>query len=176
MTEAGWYEDPEQHGRGRRYWDGSQWTEHYENAAPAAAPTPQVAQPAAQELPPAGWKDDPEGGPGMRYWDGKEWTDNYHPPRDGTAEQPAAASSPAAEAAPAKSSSLDETQLDVRGYQAEESAAADPTPSTPSTPVSEPVATPTPNEDDVTGRLRAIEAQLAALSEKAGIPYDKPGS
>jgi len=139
MTEAGWYEDPERHGRGRRYWDGSQWTDHYEHPEPAqAAPAPQPVQqqPPAQQLPPAGWKDDPEGGPGMRYWDGQQWTDHYHPPRDAaTAQQPAAggvaaaavqtpqpaaAEQPGSAAAvPAQerqTSSLDETQLDVRGY------------------------------------------------------------
>lgn len=124
MTEAGWYEDPEQHGRGRRYWDGAQWTEHYEFAAPAQqqqAPQPvqqQVQQP-VQQLPPAGWKDDPEGGPGMRYWDGSQWTDHYHPPRDAVpvAEQPSVAQqqAPAAQQ-PRQTSSLDETQIDVRGY------------------------------------------------------------
>ncbi len=133
MTEAGWYEDPEGHGRGRRYWDGSSWTEHYEHAAAEQAPAqqaPAVQQQPAQQLPPAGWKDDPEGGPGMRYWDGSQWTDHYHPPRD-TAQQPAAggfqpagqAFQPATGSEPAVASSsgqqvssLDETQLDVRGY------------------------------------------------------------
>ena len=143
MTEAGWYEDPERLGRGRRYWDGSQWTEHYEHPAqapaqqaPAQAAPVQAQQAApAQALPPAGWKDDPEGGPGMRYWDGSQWTDHYHPPREGgAAQQPAAGGfqpasqafqpageqgqAPAAAPAPAQrqTSSLDETQLDVRGY------------------------------------------------------------
>lgn len=161
MTEAGWYEDPEQHGRGRRYWDGSQWTDHYEHPAPAQqAPVQQAPQPVqqqqpAQQLPPAGWKDDPEGGPGMRYWDGQQWTDHYHPPREAAAQQPAsggfqpaaqafqpAAAAPAAAPAPAQerqTSSLDETQLDVRGYhggQPEEAASeAPPAAAVPSDPI-----------------------------------------
>lgn len=131
MTEAGWYEDPEQHGRGRRYWDGAQWTEHYEFGA-AAQQTPVLEQPQqpAQQLPPAGWKDDPEGGPGMRYWDGAQWTDHYHPPRDAApAVQPAAqAYQPAPVQQPRQTSSLDETQIDVRGYHGgrPEQAASDP--------------------------------------------------
>lgn len=138
MTEAGWYEDPERHGRGRRYWDGSQWTDHYEHPAPAQqaqAPAQPVAEQApAQQLPPAGWKDDPEGGPGMRYWDGQQWTDHYHPPRE-AAPAAAAAATPAVAAAAAperQTSSLDETQLDVRGYhggrpeEAAPAAAAEP--------------------------------------------------
>ena len=173
MTEAGWYADPEGHGRGRRYWDGSQWTEHYEHpapaqqAAPAPAPQPVVQQQApAQQLPPAGWKDDPEGGEGLRYWDGQQWTDHYHPPRDqapaaasssfepaSQAFQPSTGSEPAVQAAPAAGAaaaaaatpspgSLDETQLDVRGYHGgrpeepsaapeTEPSAADATPATP---------------------------------------------
>ncbi len=176
MTEAGWYEDPERHGRGRRYWDGGQWTEHYEHPAPAAqaapvtpAPQPVVQQQApAQQLPPAGWKDDPEGGPGMRYWDGNQWTDHYHPPREAsTGQQAAAAATPAASAfkpaeaqpapaaSPAKSSSLDETQLDVRGYQggrADETPAAAPEPAASPTPAAatpEPAAAPEPAAEPV---------------------------
>ncbi len=179
MTEAGWYADPEGHGRGRRYWDGSQWTEHYEHpapaqqAAPAPAPQPVVQQQApAQQLPPAGWKDDPEGGEGLRYWDGQQWTDHYHPPRDpapaaasssfepaSQAFQPSTGSEPAVQAAPAAGAagaaaaaaatpspgSLDETQLDVRGYHGgrpeEPSAAPETEPSaadaTPATPAEE---------------------------------------
>jgi len=30
--------------------------------------------------------------------------------------------------------------------------------------------------DQIFARLRAIEAQLAVLSEKAGVPYDAPGA
>ena len=93
MTEAGWYADPEGHGRGRRYWDGSSWTEHYENPAPVQArpaPVPQPVQQPAAQLPPAGWKDDPAGGGGLRYWDGAQWTDHYHPAQEpATAQQPA---------------------------------------------------------------------------------------
>ncbi|MFN8152392.1 MAG: DUF2510 domain-containing protein [Solirubrobacterales bacterium] len=204
MTEAGWYADPEGHGRGRRYWDGSQWTEHYEHPAAAeAAPAqqPAVQQQAPAQLPPAGWKDDPDGGPGMRYWDGKEWTDHYHPPRDGagTAEQPAAggfepasqafqpatgsepavAAPAAAAAAAASPGSLDETQLDVRGgYQAgqEEPAAEAPAEPAPSEPDAAPAAADgdAAGAADVSARLGAIEDQLAALSEKAGIPYNRP--
>lgn len=35
--DAGWFEDPEGHGRGRRYWDGAAWTDHYEAPPPPAA-------------------------------------------------------------------------------------------------------------------------------------------
>lgn len=77
----------------------------------------------------------------MRYWDGQQWTEHYHPPREAAAapqpasggfapageafqpaaeQQPAAAPAAAAAAASAvperQTSSLDETQLDVRGY------------------------------------------------------------
>jgi uncharacterized protein DUF2510 len=151
VTEAGWYADPEGHGRGRRYWDGSQWTEHYEHPAQAQPAPVQPVQQApvqqpAQQLPPAGWKDDPEGGPGMRYWDGQQWTDHYHPPRDAaTAQQPAAGgfqpaseafqpstgSEPAVSTPPAQAStpgSLDETQLDVRGYHGGREESATPAP------------------------------------------------
>ena len=48
QTPAGWYPDPSGSGR-QRYWDGSQWTEHY---APAAQAAPAYAQPAPK--PPVG--------------------------------------------------------------------------------------------------------------------------
>jgi len=41
VTPAGWYPDPSGDGRSR-WWDGTQWTDHY---APAPATTPQVPQP-----------------------------------------------------------------------------------------------------------------------------------
>ena len=56
---AGWYADPEQPAR-RRYWDGAQWTEHFQE------PPPQ----------PAGWYPDPGVEGQQRYWDGVTWTDH----------------------------------------------------------------------------------------------------
>lgn len=41
QTPAGWYPDPTGSGQ-QRYWDGSQWTEHY---APPAGTAPPIAQP-----------------------------------------------------------------------------------------------------------------------------------
>jgi hypothetical protein len=51
QTPAGWYPDPNG-GPQQRYWDGSQWTNHY--AAPAAGPpgAPQPAYVAAPRTPP----------------------------------------------------------------------------------------------------------------------------
>jgi uncharacterized protein DUF2510 len=45
--EAGWYVNPS--GPGRRYWDGSGWTEHIDDSAPAA----QYASPSSSAPPPA---------------------------------------------------------------------------------------------------------------------------
>jgi len=59
VVPAGWYADPEHPAR-RRYWDGAQWTEHYE-----APPTQ-----------PAGWYPDPGVEGQQRYWDGATWTDH----------------------------------------------------------------------------------------------------
>ena len=56
---AGWYADPEQPAR-RRYWDGAQWTEHFQ-------------EPPTQ---PAGWYPDPGVEGQQRYWDGVTWTDH----------------------------------------------------------------------------------------------------
>jgi len=52
--DAGWYPDPQ--GQGLRWWDGSAWTEHTHNEAPAAAAsaatsTPASASPAAAGAP-----------------------------------------------------------------------------------------------------------------------------
>lgn len=38
-TPAGWYDDPEQQGQ-QRYWDGSQWTDQRQPAAPVPLPPP----------------------------------------------------------------------------------------------------------------------------------------
>jgi hypothetical protein len=43
-TPAGWYDDPASPGR-RRYWDGSQWTDHYAAGAQAMPPTQQMPAP-----------------------------------------------------------------------------------------------------------------------------------
>ncbi|MGV9768473.1 DUF2510 domain-containing protein [Microbacterium sp. NPDC003461] len=54
-TPAGWY--PSERTGQLRYWDGAQWTEHYQPAAPAQPAPPQPAapqQPAAQQ--PAAWQ------------------------------------------------------------------------------------------------------------------------
>ncbi len=56
---AGWYADPDQPAR-QRYWDGTQWTEHFQD-------------PPAQ---PAGWYPDPGIQGQQRYWDGVAWTDH----------------------------------------------------------------------------------------------------
>lgn len=45
-TPAGWYPNPE--GTGQRYWDGSQWTEHYHGAG-ASRPTPAQAETSANK-------------------------------------------------------------------------------------------------------------------------------
>jgi len=42
QAEAGWYPDPSGSGR-QRYYDGTQWTEHYDDGAGAAAAAPQAA-------------------------------------------------------------------------------------------------------------------------------------
>ena len=69
---AGWYADP-QGGGGRRYWDGTRWTEQTQPAQP-----------------PAGWYEDPQGGVGTRYWDGTRWTERTQPaqPSPGAVEHP----------------------------------------------------------------------------------------
>jgi uncharacterized protein DUF2510 len=57
MAAPGWYDDPNAPG-GKRWWDGSQWTEHTaaaQPAAPAAAPQPPAAPAAtATATPPGG--------------------------------------------------------------------------------------------------------------------------
>lgn len=52
MTQAaaGWYDQPD---GTKRYWDGSQWTEHVTPAAPPVPPPPPVAAPPAPPVPPA---------------------------------------------------------------------------------------------------------------------------
>lgn len=73
---AGWHIDP--FGRHeRRYWDGSQWTEHVETGGlqgidPTVDP-PGLAGAAAESVA-AGWYADPLGIAGRRYWDGERWT------------------------------------------------------------------------------------------------------
>jgi hypothetical protein len=54
---AGWHTDPEGSGKWR-YWDGTNWTQHY-------------------TTPSAGWHADPSGSGHPRYWDGTAWTDHY---------------------------------------------------------------------------------------------------
>jgi hypothetical protein len=70
---AGWYEDP-QGGGGRRYWDGTRWTERRQLGRAS----------------PAGWYEDPRGGGGRRYWDGGRWTEQTQPAEKSSAaaEQP----------------------------------------------------------------------------------------
>ena len=41
LPSAGWYEDPQ--GTGLRWWDGSQWTEHWEGQARATKKPPSQA-------------------------------------------------------------------------------------------------------------------------------------
>jgi hypothetical protein len=50
QTPAGWYPDPSGSGQ-QRYWDGSQWTEHYAPAAGQGGYAPQQAQAAAPARP-----------------------------------------------------------------------------------------------------------------------------
>ena len=49
-TPAGWYPDPSGSGQ-QRYWDGTQWTEHYAPGAGYAQPVPGYAQPKAARPP-----------------------------------------------------------------------------------------------------------------------------
>ena len=56
---AGWYDADS--GR-QRWWDGQQWTEHFQSD-PRRAPAP------------AGWYDDGSGN--LRWWDGHEWTAHF---------------------------------------------------------------------------------------------------
>jgi hypothetical protein len=49
QTPPGWYPDPSGSG-GQRYWDGSQWTEHYSSGT-APAPAPAYAAPVAAQQP-----------------------------------------------------------------------------------------------------------------------------
>lgn len=62
LAQAGWYDDGS--GRGGRWWDGSQWTEHYQ---PDMVPVRATAQITA----PAGLYDDGTGR--TRWWDGWNW-------------------------------------------------------------------------------------------------------
>ncbi|GAA1470520.1 DUF2510 domain-containing protein [Microbacterium thalassium] len=59
LAQAGWYDDGS--GRGGRWWDGSQWTEHY--MVPARATAGVTA--------PAGLYEDGSGR--QRWWDGQTW-------------------------------------------------------------------------------------------------------
>lgn len=61
VAPPGWYELDD----GRlRWWDGSDWTEHFQAAA-------------SSEGAPAGWYDDGSGR--QRWWDGIEWTHHFQP-------------------------------------------------------------------------------------------------
>ncbi len=76
----GWYDDPEVPG-GKRYWDGSKWTdqrrspERLDEPPPPEPPPPEPPKPVAG----AGWYDDPKVPGGERYWDGSKWTDQRRP-------------------------------------------------------------------------------------------------
>ncbi|MGU3652520.1 DUF2510 domain-containing protein [Mycolicibacterium sp. A43C] len=80
MGSAGWFPDPSNAAR-QRYYDGTQWTEHYHystNPTPLSAAKPQ--KPAAEvpsTTPPAGWYSDPDGQIRRRYWDGYQWTNHF---------------------------------------------------------------------------------------------------
>jgi hypothetical protein len=82
----GWYDDPDTPG-GKRYWDGSNWTDqrraperHDEPPRPEPArPEPARPEPASP-APPTGWYDDPAAPGGKRYWDGSKWTDERRAP------------------------------------------------------------------------------------------------
>lgn len=73
---AGWHVDPS--GRyERRYWDGTQWTQHVTTGGrqgidQLVGPAPVTTTTATR--PGAGWYPDPAGGGGTRYWDGSQWT------------------------------------------------------------------------------------------------------
>jgi hypothetical protein len=75
-TPAGWYPDPDAPTR-LRYWDGSQWTEHFSEPAPEPVLEPVPEPVPATPTTPAGWYPDPSGAPGRRYWDGAGWTDHF---------------------------------------------------------------------------------------------------
>jgi uncharacterized protein YxjI len=79
MTEqppASWHVDP--FGRHeRRYWDGSQWTQHVDTSGRQGIDPPVHAPAVPRAIavrPVAGWYPDPFGGGGRRYWDGGQWT------------------------------------------------------------------------------------------------------
>lgn len=75
-TPPDWYPDP--FGRfERRYWDGSQWTEHVSNGDRQGVDQPVRQHPVWNPVAPspgAGWYADPAGIGGQRYWDGERWT------------------------------------------------------------------------------------------------------
>lgn len=75
---ADWYPDP--FGRyERRYWGGSEWTEHVASGGRQAVDPPVVRPPsptARTGQTGAGWYPDPSGRHERRYWDGNRWTDH----------------------------------------------------------------------------------------------------
>ncbi|MGG5260740.1 DUF4328 domain-containing protein [Phycicoccus avicenniae] len=77
LRPAGWYTDPEDATRLRR-WDGRGWTDSWmPNRAATGTATP--AMPSFGSGTPAGWHTDPAGGRSSRYWDGTRWTDRVRP-------------------------------------------------------------------------------------------------
>ena len=73
---ADWYADP--FGRHeRRYWDGSQWTQHVTSRGHQGVDPPVDTPPiAAMPQTPADWYPDPFGRHEHRFWDGSQWTDH----------------------------------------------------------------------------------------------------
>lgn len=67
--DAGWYDDG--HGK-QRWWNGSQWTEHYVDLAERDLELHTGAAPGGTTAA-AGWYDDGRGR--QRWWDGSRWTD-----------------------------------------------------------------------------------------------------
>lgn len=76
---AGWY--PQPNGQ-RRYWDGTQWTEHvtigdWPTGSPGTRTLPAV-RPSSTAQARTGWFPDPTGRHQHRYWDGVRWTHHVH--------------------------------------------------------------------------------------------------
>ena len=67
--EAGWYDDG--HGK-QRWWNGSQWTEHYVDLTERDVELHTGAAPGGASAA-AGWYDDGRGR--TRWWNGARWTD-----------------------------------------------------------------------------------------------------